>query len=75
MKLWKEGDRSRSVCERCKRLVGTRFERRTVNLERPAVAVPDVLVAACTSCGETVAIPAQSSPRLQAARRLDPSAV
>jgi hypothetical protein len=69
MKLWKEGDRSRAVCARCKRLVGTRFERRTVKLERPAVAVPDVLVAVCTSCGETAAIPAQSSPRLQAARQ------
>ena len=69
MKLWKEGDRSRAVCERCKRIVETRFERRTVKLERPAVAVPDVLVAVCTSCGETAVIPAQSSPRLQVARR------
>jgi hypothetical protein len=69
VKLWKEGDRSRAVCERCQRLVETRFERRTVRLERPPVEVPAVLVAVCTICGETVAIPAQSAPRLQEARR------
>jgi hypothetical protein len=69
MKMWKEGDRSQGVCERCKRLVETRFERRVVTLERPPVEVPDVLVAVCTVCNETVAVPAQSSPRLQEARR------
>ena len=65
MKPWKEGDRSRAVCERGRRLVETRFERRTVTLEHSCGRGPDVLVAACTSCGETVAIPAQSSPRLR----------
>src|SRR4051812_22752801 len=69
MKLWKEGDRSKGVCERCKRLVTTRFERRTVNLERPKATVHDVLVAVCDSCEEVVAVPHQSSLRLQEVRR------
>jgi hypothetical protein len=69
MKLWKEGDRSRGVCERCKRLVTTQFERRAVRLECPEVVVPDVLVAVCVSCGEPVAVPHQSSLRLQESRR------
>lgn len=69
MKIWKEGDRSRGLCETCRKLVETRFARRVVALERPAAEVPDVLVAECVECGGIVAIPAQSSPRLQEARR------
>ena len=70
VKLWIEGDRSRAACERCKKVVATRFERRTVHLERPRpVDVPHVLVAACAECGEVAAIPPQSSPRLREARR------
>lgn len=70
MKLWNEGDRSRAVCERCRKVVATRFERRTVHLEGPRpVDVPHVLVAACAVCGEVAAIPPQSSPRLREARR------
>jgi hypothetical protein len=69
MKLWREGERSRAVCESCGRLVTTRFERRTVDLEDPEVSVPEVLVAICQVCGEIVAIPHQSTPRLQEARR------
>lgn len=70
VKLWEVGDRSRAVCERCKKVVATRFERRTVELESPRrVAVPNVLIAACVECGELAAIPPQSSPRLREARR------
>jgi hypothetical protein len=72
MKLWKEGDRSRGVCEHCRRLVETRFDRRTVTLKRPRVSAPDVLVAVCTQCGNIVAIPYQSTPRLHEARRKAP---
>jgi hypothetical protein len=69
MKLWKEGDRSRAACETCKQFVTTRFERRTIDLKDAEVSVPDVLVAVCETCGEIVAIPHQSTPRLQEARR------
>lgn len=69
MKLFKEGDTSRAICETCKRVVATRFDRRTVNLKNPEVAVPEVLVAICETCGRIVAIPHQSTPRLQEARR------
>ena len=70
MRLWIEGDRSRAICGRCKDVVATRSERRTVHLEGPRpVDVPHVLVAACVECGEVAAIPPRSSPRLRAARR------
>ncbi len=68
MRLWREGDESVGICERCKKRVSTRFERRALQLERPRISVPDVLVAACTECDKVVAIPSQSSPKLNQAR-------
>jgi hypothetical protein len=68
MHLWREGDRSVGICERCRKRVDTRFERRTFPMERPRVDVPDVLVAVCEECGEIVAIPHQSTPKIAEAR-------
>jgi hypothetical protein len=67
-KIWRAGDRSRAICEQCG-AVETRFEYRTYPLSRPRVDVPDVLVAVCTMCDRIVAVPYQSSPRLNEARR------
>jgi len=72
MKIWKEGDRSRGVCEVCKRLVDTRFERRTLPLEQPRIDVPDVLVDVCEVCGSILSVPPQSLPRINAARQREP---
>jgi hypothetical protein len=68
-KFWKAGDRSRAICEQCGKVVETRFEYRTYSLTKPRVDVPDVLVAVCTSCDCVVAVPYQSSPKLNAARK------
>lgn len=68
MKIWNEGDRSKGLCESCRRLVETRFERRDFPLVDPPIVVPDVLVACCIVCGSIVAVPPQSSPRINAAR-------
>lgn len=68
-KYWKEGDKSHGVCARCERLVETEFEYRTYSLENPRVDVDDVLVAVCTVCDGVVAVPYQSSPKLNAARK------
>lgn len=67
-KFWRAGDRSRAICEQCG-VVETRFEYRTVALEKPRVDVPDVLVAVCTVCDQIAAVPYQSSPRLNEARK------
>jgi hypothetical protein len=67
-KFWRAGDRSRGICEKCG-LVETRFEYRTFPLENPRVDVPDVLVAACSGCNGIVAVPFQSSPKLNEARK------
>jgi hypothetical protein len=68
-KFWRAGDRSRAICEECGKVVETRFEYRTYSLSRPRVDVPDVLVAVCMVCDQTVAVPYQSSPRLNEARK------
>lgn len=68
-KFWRAGDRSRAICEHCGGVVETRFEYRTYALGKPRVDVPDVLVAVCSACDRTVAVPYQSSPKLNEARK------
>jgi len=68
MKLWKAGDRSAAICERCQKKVSTRFEYRTFDLEKPKVSVPNVLVAVCKECDEIAAVPHQSTPKINEAR-------
>jgi hypothetical protein len=68
-KFWRAGDRSRAICEHCESVVETCFEYRTYPLSKPRVDVPDVLVAVCTVCDRIVAVPYQSSPRLNEARK------
>lgn len=68
-KFWRAGDRSRAICEHCEGVVETRFEYRTYPLNKPRVDVPGVLVAVCTVCDAIVAVPYQSSPRLNEARK------
>jgi hypothetical protein len=68
-KLWRAGDRSRAICEHCGGVVETRFECRTYPLHEPRIEVPDVLVAVCTVCDRIAAVPFQSSPRLNEARK------
>ena len=66
MKIWKEGETSRTICPTCRRRTDVTFRRRTVELEDPDVSIPDVLAAVCCECDEIAMIPAQSSPRLRA---------
>jgi hypothetical protein len=69
MKIWKAGDRSRAICDRCEKVVETRFEYRTYSLDQPRIDVDDVLVAVCTTCNGVAAVPFQSSPKLNEARK------
>lgn len=69
IKIWRAGDRSRAICDHCESVVETRFDYRTYSLEKPKVDVPDVLVAVCTVCDRVAAVPFQSSPKLNAARK------
>jgi len=62
---WKAGDIGSHECPRCKTLVQTRYEHRTVQLGGTQVGVPEVLVAVCTQCDHTVQIPPQSIAQLR----------
>lgn len=65
--FWKAGDYAANTCRRCRKMVRTRFEVRTVRLARSALCVPDLLVDVCTECGHMVSIPPQSVPQLREA--------
>jgi hypothetical protein len=64
---WSVGDFASNTCRRCRKMVRTRFEYRTVQLARSRLAVPDVLVDVCTECDHMVSIPPQSVPQLREA--------
>lgn len=68
MRILKEGDRGRAICDSCQSSVTIRYEYGTIHLEETDVDVPDVLVGVCDSCSQVVTIPAQSTPRLKEAR-------
>ena len=68
MRIWKERDRSKGICPKCKVIVETVFERRTFPLKVSRRRVKDVLVAVCSVCDEMVSVPPQSTPRLKEAR-------
>ena len=71
--LWNVGDKSEGICERCAAITPTTFEVRSVSLNGVAKPIEDVLVAVCDTCGATVGIPPQSTPRLQEGLAKEPA--
>ena len=65
MKIYKAGEKSRGLCQSCKKLVSTTFKATTVPLSSGKGKVSDVLAAICNSCGVVVAIPQQSAPKIR----------
>jgi len=55
-----EGDISSGTCHNCRKPVTTRFETRSIRLQRSSVTFPNVLVSVCTVCSEMVDVPKQS---------------
>lgn len=66
MKIWKDGEASRTICPTCERRTDVVFRRRMVELKDPDISIPDVLVAVCRECDGIAMIPYQSTPRLRA---------
>jgi hypothetical protein len=66
---WKAGDFATNNCPRCRKLVRSRFEYRTVQLSRTRLSVSDVLVDVCTECDHMISIPPQSVEQLREAGR------
>lgn len=68
MKLYQEGDKSKAICEDCAKIVNTTFAIRDVPFSDRDGVAKGILVATCDCCGRVVAIPAQSTPKIKAAR-------
>ena len=67
MKILREGDRAYALAPERGR-VEVVYEYRTVHLEQSNATVTDVLVGVDAETGEILTVPAQSTPRLKAAR-------
>lgn len=64
MKLLREGDTSRAICETCGSIQPTTYRRRTVPFRHREGQVSGVLVGVCNACDTVVSIPQQSVPRI-----------
>ena len=69
MKIYQEGDKGKAFCADCSALVSTTFLRRDVPFSDGQGLAKHILVAACDACGQTVAVPAQSTPAISKARK------
>ncbi len=67
MKILREGDRGYALAPKRGR-VEVVYEYRPIELEQTGVTVPNVLVGVDVETGEVLTIPAQSTPKLKAAR-------
>ncbi len=72
MKLLKAGDKKKAICESCKAIVPTTYAYRDVPFRHSKGVVKDLLVAVCDQCDDVVAIPAQSTPAIAAAKESKP---
>ncbi len=68
MKILREGDRGYALAPERGR-VEIVYECRTVELEKSNATVRNVLVGVDAETGEVLTVPAQSTPKLKAARR------
>ena len=64
---YEENDKSRGICAKCKRIVGTTF--RNAPLKLDSCDIQNILQGFCDECGCPVSIPHQSSSKIR--ERLD----
>lgn len=65
MKIFTEGEKSKGLCEVCKKLVPTTFKVSSIALSSGKGNVDGILAAKCDHCDHIVSIPQQSSPRIK----------
>jgi hypothetical protein len=75
MRLFKEGERSKALCDHCQDVVATTFERRDVPFSDGSATARNILVGVCAVCGRTVSIPAQSTPAIARSRKEAPQSL
>jgi hypothetical protein len=74
MRLYQAGEKSVGICETCRSKVSTRMEYRDYRPTGWETTVPDVLVAVCDRCDGVVAVPHQSTPKINESRKQKDSA-
>ena len=67
MEIFKLGEKSKGVCNDCKKVVPTTFKLCTVPLSSGRGTVDNSLAATCDKCDHVVSIPQQSSSRIKEA--------
>lgn len=67
MKIYKLNEKSKGICESCKKLVPTTFKLASVPFSNGHGVVDDILCATCDHCETIVSIPQQSAPRIKEA--------
>lgn len=69
MKFYSDGDKGKAICDHCKDVVPTTYERRDVPFSEGEGMAKNILVATCDHCKQVVAIPAQSTPAIKESRK------
>lgn len=70
MRIWHAGDRSKALCEHCRKIVATTFGYHDVPFESGRGVARQIMAASCDECGMVLAIPPQSTPTIRDAREL-----
>ncbi|MBB4188727.1 endogenous inhibitor of DNA gyrase (YacG/DUF329 family) [Sinorhizobium terangae] len=70
MKIWYAGDKSKALCEKCRKVVTTTFDYHDVPFESGIGVAKQIMAATCDECGTVVAIAPQSTPAIRVAREI-----
>lgn len=62
---FKEGDKSKAICEKCKKIVITTFRFGKYKIPGTKVEVPKLLQGYCDQCQTPLSLPHQSVPTIQ----------
>ena len=66
MKIYKENDKSKAICDKCSKVVDTTFKYEIFKYKN--ILIEDVLQGFCDECGKSVSIPHQSTYKIKSYR-------
>lgn len=67
MNFYKENEKSKAICENCRKIVITTFKYGDFKLNN--LIIPDILLGYCDICGEVVSVPHQSTYKINSYRK------
>ena len=69
MYFYKEGDKSKVICNDCSEIVTTTMEYKDLPFDDGSAIAKDILVGTCDKCHRAISIPAQSTPAIAKAKK------